>query len=78
MKHSYIFLLFCSFILNSCVIQKPISKQDKQQILILGPETKTCDEEVMLKECYQVKWTGKQENWEFFYNEIDGFTFELH
>ena len=76
MKHSYIFLLFCSFILNSCVIQKPTSKQDKQQVLILGPETKTCDAGVMLKECYQVKWTGKQENWEFFYNEIDGFTFE--
>lgn len=76
MKHSYIFLLFCSFILHSCVIQKSPSKQDKKQIIILGPETMTCDAGVMQKECYQVKWTEDQEDWEFFYNEIDGFTFE--
>lgn len=76
MKHSYIFLLFFSFILNSCVIQKSPNKQDKKQIIILGPETMTCDAGVMLKKCYQVKWTEEQENWELFYNEIHGFTFE--
>ena len=76
MKHSYIFLLFSSFILNSCVIQKSSNKQDKKQIIILGPATMTCDAGVMQKEYYQVKWTEEQENWEYFYNEIDGFTFE--
>lgn len=77
MKHSFIFLLFCSFILNSCVIQKPTNIQDKKQVLIIGPETKTCDAGVMLKDCYQVKWTEDQKDWEYFYNEIEGFTFEL-
>lgn len=76
MKHSFLFFLCCSFILNSCVLQQSRTKQNKQQILILGPETKTCDAGVLKKECYQVKWTEEQENWEFFYDEIDGFTFE--
>lgn len=73
MKLSHIILLFCSFILNSCMVQK---LRDEQQILILGPETKTCDAGVMKKECYLAKRTENQENWEFFYNEIHGFTFE--
>lgn len=50
--------------------------QSKKQVLILGPETKTCDAGVMQKECYQVKWTEEQTNWEHFYNEIEGFTYE--
>jgi len=76
MRHFFILLLFCSFTLNSCVIQRSSSMQSKKQVLILGPETKTCDAGVMQKECYQVKWTEEQTNWEHFYNEIEGFTYE--
>ena len=59
--------------LSSCVIQKPMNNK---QIIILGPKKVTCDAEIMQKECYQVKWTEDQDDWEYIYNEIEGFTYE--
>ena len=76
MKYSFIFILCCSFILNSCVIQKSNNTQNRKQVLILGPETKKCDAGAMQKECYQVKWSEEQTIWEDFYNEIEGFSYE--
>lgn len=78
MKYSLIYFLCFAFILTSCVIQKPkpLQQQVKKQILILGPETKTCDADVMRKQCYQVKWSEDQTTWEYFYNEIKGFTYK--
>lgn len=73
----YTLILFCSMIFfSSCVIQKANSSKSSKQILILSTEKSNCDSNHVEAKCYQVKWTENQENWERFYNEIDGFTSE--
>src|SRR5699024_386118 len=61
---------------NSTDMNQTMNKDIEKQIIIIGPETVTCDAGVMKKQCLQVKWKEDQEDWELFYNNIIGFEYE--
>lgn len=58
--------------LSSCNLFK---KTDDKTIYI-SAETKPCTSGEMQKECMLVKWTTDQAEWELFYDQIEGFTYE--
>ena len=77
MKHAiYYFLLIILLLTSSCVIHKPTSQQVSKQIIIVSPDKTACDSDKLNKECYQVKWTENQGNWELLNYDIEGFTFD--
>lgn len=69
-------LIFFSLLFGIFLYSCGTTERMTNKIIYLGSETKTCDAGVIKKECYQVKWTKNQEDWEYFYNEIQGFEYE--
>lgn len=72
MIKSFYLLLMAFFLLQSCSSTK---KMD-ENIIFIAPYTKTCNAGIMKKDCYLVKWSKNQEQWEYFYNEIENFIYE--
>lgn len=75
MRFTLIMLLFfCSLTV--------FSSNKNIKTIFISAETKTCDAGVMRKECLRVKWSKNEKNWEYFYDEIQGFEkrpgFEYH
>ncbi len=52
-----------------------LNKKANEKTIYIGAETKPCSAGVMQKECLQVKWTEDQKEWEFFYDDIEGFPY---
>jgi len=53
-----------------------LNKKENEKTIYIRSETKPCTAGVMQKECLQVKWTKDQKEWELFYDDIEGFTYE--
>lgn len=47
-----------------------------EKTVYISSETRPCSAGVMDKECLLVKWTKDQKDWEYFYDDIEGFTYE--
>lgn len=52
------------------------TKDSLKRTIYIGAETKPCTAGVMKAECMQVKWEKSQKEWQYFYGNIDGFTYE--
>jgi heat shock protein HslJ len=70
-------LKFCSiFLLLSCLFACAIVKPSKHLTLYVSENTVTCYAGELLKQCLLVKYTSEQAEWEYFYDDIDGFDYQ--
>ena len=70
-------LKFCSiFLLLSCLFACAIVKPSKHLTLYVSENTVTCYAGELLKQCLLVKYTTEQAEWEYFYDDIDGFDYQ--
>lgn len=83
MNNKAFFLIVVAFLLlASCNSSKQpqenyeITLKTNEKRIRIGSETEICQAGVMQKQCMKVKWTKDQQNWEYFYDEIQGFTYE--
>lgn len=53
-----------------------VSDKTVEKSIIIAAETKPCSAGEMQKECLQIKWAKDQSDWELFYNDIEGFTYQ--
>lgn len=51
-------------------------QKSKEKTILIGSFTQPCVAGTMETECIQIKWTKDQAEWQNFYGEIEGFTFE--
>lgn len=65
-------MLLLGIVVSAC----SVSQKAEVRPIFIGPTTQTCSNGVMQMECLVVKWTDKQPEWEFLYNQIEGFTYE--
>ncbi|AMA48600.1 hypothetical protein AX766_13205 [Flavobacterium covae] len=47
-----------------------------EKTIYIGAQTKPCNAGVMETQCLQIKWDKNQKEWEFLYNNIEGFKYE--
>ncbi|MFV0184547.1 DUF4377 domain-containing protein [Empedobacter falsenii] len=59
--------------LTSCASTKQM--QQGEELLTIAPETRNCSNGVAKMQCMMVKYTDVDE-WQYFYNTIEGFTYE--
>jgi len=56
--------------ISSCLT----SKNRIEKTIFINATTKPCTNEALQTECLQVKWTKEQQDWEIFYETIEGFS----
>jgi uncharacterized lipoprotein NlpE involved in copper resistance len=71
-KKILIILGIIGIILSAC----NSNEKSKEKTVYIGAETTSCTSDEMQKECLQIKWRKDQKEWEVFYDEIKGFTYE--
>ncbi|WKS94805.1 DUF4377 domain-containing protein [Riemerella columbina] len=73
MKKIIVFLLF---VLGIYACQRNSTTSSQEKNIWVAPETQPCDAGVMRKQCLLIKWNKNDQDWQYFYNDIEGFTHE--
>ncbi|MGJ1434177.1 DUF4377 domain-containing protein [Sphingobacterium spiritivorum] len=71
-KRILIMISIIGIMLSAC----NLTKKANEKTIYIGADTKDCDAGVLQKECLQVKWMKEQKEWELFYDDIEGFSYE--
>ncbi len=69
-------LLICVLTFTACRSTKSSQDDDNGRVLFVNAYTKPCNAGVMTKNCLLVKWDSTAGDWTYFYNEIEGFTYQ--
>lgn len=65
-------------IILGLILMLSMSCSSTNKTIWIAPYTQPCTAGVMKKDCMLVKWEENQQDWEYFYNEIEGFDYEAN
>lgn len=71
-KRFFTITLIAAIIFTACIT----NQKSAEKTIYIGPELQSCMAGVAEILCMQVKWTKEQEEWEYFYGNIEGFNYE--
>lgn len=69
-------IIFMTFLLGVFFTSCNNQKKNTEETLFISSDTKPCEAGVRKMDCMQVKLDKNQKEWENFYDEIEGFTYE--